>query len=151
MSALKEQINRDMKTALLGGNRFEGEVLRSLKAAILNEEVATGKREEGLADEDIEKIIAREIKKRREAAKLYRENARDELAEPEEQEASVLEQYLPEQLSEEEIRRMVIAKVAELGINSPQAMGQVIGVIKQIVGNKVDGAMLARIVREELS
>lgn len=151
MLALKEQINRDMKTALLGGNRFEGEVLRSLKAAILNEEVATGKREEGLADEDIEKIIAREIKKRREAAKLYRENARDELAEPEEQEASVLEQYLPEQLSEEEIRRMVIAKVAELGINSPQAMGQVIGVIKQIVGNKVDGAMLARIVREELS
>ena len=61
--ALKEQINDEMKAALLGGNRFVGETLRNLKAAILNEEVATGKRDEGLSDADIEKVIAREVKK----------------------------------------------------------------------------------------
>lgn len=149
--ALKELISNDMKTALLGGNRFEGEVLRSLKAAILNEEVATCKREAGLADQDIEKVIAREIKKRREAAKMYRENGRDELAEPEEQEAGVLEKYLPEQLSEAEIIEMVRVKIDELDASGPQAMGQVIGAIKQVAGNTVDGGTLARIVKEELS
>lgn len=149
--ALKEQIANDMKAALLGGSRFEGEVLRGLKAAILNEEVATGKRDEGLADQDIEKVIAREIKKRREAAKMYRENSREDLAGPEEQEAAVLEKYLPDQLGEDEILHMVKTKIAELGASGPQSMGQVIGAIKQAVGNTVDGGTLARIVKEELS
>ena len=92
--ALKEQISDEMKAALLGGNRFVGETLRNLKAAILNEEVAQGKRDEGLSDADIEKVIAREAKKRVESAKVYRDNNRPELAEPEEQELAILQQYL---------------------------------------------------------
>jgi len=75
-----------MKAALLGGNRFEGDVLRNLKAAILNEEVATGKRETGLSDAEIEKIIAREVKKRHESVKLYEANDRAELADEEKKE-----------------------------------------------------------------
>lgn len=141
----------DMKAALLGGNRFEGEVLRNLKAAILNEEVATNRRDEGLDDAEVEKVIAREIKKRRESAKLYRENGRDELAEPEEQEAAVLEKYLPEQMSEGDIRTLVHAKIAELGVSGPQAMGQVIVAVKQQAGNSADGAKVAKIVKEELN
>ena len=62
--ALKERIAEEMKAALLGGDRFVGETLRNLKAAVLNEEVATGKREEGLSDEEIEKVVAKEVKKR---------------------------------------------------------------------------------------
>jgi uncharacterized protein YqeY len=140
-----------MKAALLGGNRFVGEVLRNLKAAILNEEVAQNKRDEGLSDADIEKVIAREVKKRNESAALYDQNDRPELADNEKKEAEVLIKYLPEQLSEDELRKIVTAKIAELGVSGPQAMGQVIGAVKQQVGNTADGATLARIVKETLS
>lgn len=148
--ALNEQIQNDMKAALLGGNRFEGEVLRNLKAAILNEEVALGKRDSGLSDEEIEKIIAREVKKRNESATLYEQNDRTELAENEKKEAEVLNKYLPEQLSEDKLREIVSAKISELGVSGAQAMGQVIGAVKKDVGNSVDGATLARVVKELL-
>ena len=149
--ALKQRITDDTKAALLGGDRFVGETLRNLKAAILNEEVAAGKRDEGLADDEIEKVIAREVKKRAESAKLYRDNNRPELAEPEEQEAEILKHYLPEQLSAEEIRVLVKTKIAETGASGPAVMGQVIGAVKQAAGNAADGAMVAQIVKEELS
>lgn len=149
--ALKEQISDEMKAALLGGNRFVGETLRNLKAAILNEEVAQGKRDEGLSDADIEKVIAREAKKRIESANLYRENNRPELAEPEEQELEILQKYLPQQLSEDEVRMLVKAKIAELGATTPAMMGQVIGAVKQAAGNTVDGAVVARVVKDELN
>lgn len=140
-----------MKAALLGGNRFEGETLRNLKAAILNEEVAKNKREEGLSNAEIEQVVAREVKKRNESARLYRENDRPELAEPEEQEIAVLKAYLPQQLSEDEVRDIVRAKIVELSADGPQMMGQVIGAVKAQAGNAADGAMLARIVKEELT
>ena len=149
--ALKQRIADDTKAALLGGDRFIGETLLNLKAAILNEEVAAGKRDEGLSDEEIEKVIAREVKKRAESAKLYRDNARPELAEPEEKEAAILKAYLPEQLSEDDIRELVKAKIAETGAAGPAAMGQVIGAVKQAAGNTADGALVARIAKEELA
>ena len=149
--ALKEQIQNDMKAALLGGNRFSGDVLRNLKAAILNEEVATGKRDAGLDDSEVEKVIAREVKKRNESATLYDQNNRPELADNERKEIEVLTKYLPEQLSEDKLREIVTAKIAELGVSGPQAMGQVMGGIKQQVGNSADGALLARIVKESLN
>lgn len=148
--ALKQRINDEMKAALLSGDRFVGETLRNLKAAILNEEVATGERESGLSDENIEKVIAREVKKRHESATLYRDNNRPELAEPEEREAKILQVYLPKQLSEDEIRILVEKKVTELGATDIKSMGQVIGAIKQQVGNTADGALIAQIVKHEL-
>lgn len=148
---LSTQIQDDMKAALLGGNRFEGDVLRNLKAAILNEEVAQGKRETGLDDSEVEKIIAREVKKRRESINLYEQNGRPELAEDEKKEVAVLEKYLPKQLSEDEVRVLVDETIAATGATSPQAMGQVIGAIKAKAGNTVDGAMLAKIVKEQLT
>jgi len=149
--ALKEQINNEMKAALLGGDRFVGETLRNLKAAILNEEVALGKRDEGLSDEEVEKVIAREVKKRGESAKLYRDNNRPELAEPEEAEAEVLKKFLPEQLSEAELQKIVDEKIAELGVSGQAAMGQVIGAVKAVVGNKADGRVLAELVKTTLN
>ncbi len=151
MGALSKRIADEMKAALLGGDRFVGETLRNLRAAILNEEVAAGKRDEGLSDEEVEKVIAREVKKRGESAKLYRENNRPELAEPEEAEASVLKKFLPEQLGEAELQKIVDAKITELGVSGPAAMGQVIGAVKAAVGNAADGATLANIVKTTLS
>lgn len=149
--ALKELVSNDMKTALLGGNRFEGDTLRNLKAAILNEEVAQNKRDTGLSDAEIEVIIAREVKKRRESIALYEANNRPELAQSEKDEVAVLEKYLPEQLSEADLGKIVDAKIAELGVSGVAAMGQVIGAVKKDVGNSADGATLARLVKDALN
>jgi uncharacterized protein len=148
--ALSAQIQDDIKAALLGGDRFVGETLRNLKAAILNEEVAQGKRDSGLSDEEIEKVVAREVKKRNESVAVYEANGRKELAEVEKKEAEVLARYLPEQLSEAELRSIVASKISALGATDAKSMGQVIGAVKQQVGNSADGALLARIVKESL-
>ncbi len=149
--ALKEQLQSDMKAALLGGNRFEADVLRNLKAAILNEEVARNKRDEGLSDPEIEQVIAREVKKRRESIALYAQNGRQDLADDEAREVTVLETYLPEQLSDDEIRKLVDEVIVELDVQGPQAMGQVIGAVKAKAGSSADGAVVAKIVKEQLN
>ncbi|MGB3945691.1 MAG: GatB/YqeY domain-containing protein [Candidatus Saccharimonadales bacterium] len=148
--ALAETIQNDLKAALLGGDRFKGDVLRNLKAAVLNEEVALGKRDEGLADEEIEKVIAREVKKRHESIKLYEANNRPELAEDEKAELAVLETYLPQQLTESEIVSIVDETIEDMGVVGMQAMGMVIKAVKEKVGNTADGATLARVVKEKL-
>ena len=148
--ALKEQINNDLKAALLGGNRFVADTLRNLKAAILNEEVATGRRDEGLDDTEIEGIIAREVKKRNESKALYDQNGRPELAEVEQNEIEVLAAYLPQQLTEDEIQAVIDEVVAELGATDMKAMGQVIGVVKARCGTAADGATVANLVKTTL-
>jgi uncharacterized protein YqeY len=149
--ALKQRINDEMKAALLGGDRFVGDTLRNLRGAILDEEVATNKREQGLSDEEVEKVIAREVKKRHESVRLYRENGREDLAGPEEKEIEILSVYLPEQMTESEIGKLVAAKITELGASGPQSMGQVIGAVKSQAGNGADGALIAKIVKEQLN
>ena len=149
--ALKEQIQNDMKAALLSGSRFEGDTLRNLKAAILNEEVASGKRDEGLSDGEIEQIIVREVKKRRESITLYEQNGRGELADGEKKELEILEKYLPQQLSEDEIRTLVNEAIATVGADGPQMMGQVIGAVKAKAGTAADGALVAQIAKEQLT
>ena len=148
---LKEQIRNDMKAALLGGSRFEGDTLRNLMAAILNEEVATNKRDEGLEDAEIEKLIAREVKKRRESISMYEQNNRADLAENEKNEIAVLEKYMPEQLSEADVRAKVDEVVAGMGEVNMQQMGQVIGAVKAQLGNSADGALIAKVVKEKLT
>ncbi len=149
--SLKDTIQNDMKAALLSGDRFVGDTLRNLKAAILDEEVKQNKRDEGIDDAEIEKIIAREVKKRNESIAIYEQNGRPELAETERKEAEVLSRYLPQQISEDELRGVVEAKIAELGVSGSQAMGQVIGAVKQQVGNTADGTLIASIVKEKLN
>lgn len=148
--ALKQRITDDLKAALLGGDRFVAELLRTLKAAILNEEVAKGKRDEGLDDQAIEQVIAKEVKKRSESAALYEKGERPELAENERKEAEVLKKYLPQQLSEAEIEEIVKQVIADLGVSDPSAMGRVIGAVKQRVGTTADGAIVAAIVKKTL-
>ena len=149
--ALKSQIDNDIKAALLGGDRFRADVLRGLKAVILNEEVAQNKRDEGLDDATIEQLIAKEVKKRLDSVEQYNAAARPELAETEASEAKVLEAYLPEQLSEEDLKVVIDDTIAELNIAGPQAMGQVIGAVKGKLGNTADGATIARLVKEALN
>jgi uncharacterized protein YqeY len=149
--ALKQRVDDDLKAALLGGDRFAAQTLRGLKAAVLNEEVALGRREDGLNDEEVEKIIAKEVKKRNESIALYEQNNRPELADDEKKEAAILSVYLPQQLGEAELKEIIASKIAELGVSGPQAMGQVIGAVKSQVGNTADGATVARLVKESLN
>lgn len=149
--ALKQRITDDIKAALLGGDRFVGETLKNLKAAILNEEVAQNKRDEGLDDATIEQIIAREVKKRNESIKLYTQGDRADLAEAEQNELDVIKVYLPEQLGEDDVRSIVEAAIQQLGANGMSDMGKVIGVVKSKVGNTADGALVAKLVKDALS
>lgn len=149
--ALKQRIADDLKAALLSGDRFAAETLRGLKAAILNEEVSQGKRDTGLDDPAIEQIIAKEVKKRNESAAIYEQNQREDAADQERREADILSTYLPEQLSEAELKTVVDAKIAELGASDVKMMGQVIAAVKAEVGNTADGATLARLVKETLN
>ncbi|RYC72687.1 GatB/YqeY domain-containing protein [Candidatus Nanogingivalis gingivitcus] len=144
--SLKEKINADLKVSMLARDSFSTNVLRGLKAAILSEEVAKNKREEGLDDSEIESVIAREVKKRNEAAKLLdEERANNEL-----KEAEILSKYLPEMMNEEEVLKIVQNEISKLDEKSPKQMGQVIGSIKAKYGNSIDGSMLAKMVKEEL-
>ena len=149
--ALKAQFDIDIKAALLSGDRFTASVLRDFKAAVLNEEVAQKKRETGLSDEDIEKVLAREVKKRAESAAIYDGADRAELAQQERAESKVLKAYLPEQVSEEDIKAAVDEAIVATGATNPAMMGQVIGAVKSQLGNSADGATIARLVKEALA
>lgn len=149
--ALKSQIETDLKAALLGGDRFVSEVLRGLKAVILDEEVKQGKRDEGLDDETIEKLIAREVKKRQDSATQYEAAGRPELVEAEKAESKVIEAYLPEQISEDDIKKTIDETIAAMGVSDMSGMGQVIGAVKDKLGNAADGGTIARLVKEALA
>jgi hypothetical protein len=147
---IKDKINADLKSALLSGDHFLAETLRGIKAVILNEEVAQGKRDEGLDDATIEQLIAREVKKRNESASIYDGVGRSELSEKERAEAKILGKYLPEQVSENDIKIVVERVIKEIGVSGPAAVGQVIGTVKKELGNTADGALIAQIVKSEL-
>jgi hypothetical protein len=149
--SLKAQLDNDLKTALLGGDRFGAEVLRGLKAVILNEEVAQNKRDVGLDDTTIETLIVREVKKRADSASQYAAANRPELVQAEQAESKIIEAYLPEQLSEADVKKVVDEVIAATGATGPQAMGQTIGAVKAKLGNSADGATIARIVKESLA
>jgi uncharacterized protein YqeY len=147
---LQSQIDNDVKAALLGGDRFRVEVLRGLKAVILNEAVAKGKRDEGLDDATIEQLIAKEVKKRHDSVQQYTAAGRPELAEAEANEAAVLEEYLPEQLSDADIQKTIDEIITTLGATDMKQMGQVIGAVKAKLGNAADGGTIARLVKAAL-
>ena len=149
--ALKEQFDIDIKAALLSGDRFTASVLRDFKAAILNEEVALKKRDEGLSDTEIEKILIREVKKRAESAAIYDGAGRPELSQQERAESKVLEAYLPERVSEADIKAAVDEAIVATGATSAAQMGQVIGAVKSQLGNAADGGTIARLVKEALA
>jgi uncharacterized protein YqeY len=147
---LKVEIDADLKEALLSGEKARVDTLRGLKSAILDAEVAAGKRAEGLADEEVEKIVAKEIKKRRESIDVYSANGRGDLVEAEETELKILEKYLPKQLSEDEVNEKIDEVLTSLPGATVADMGRVIGAVKTLVGNGADGAAVARLVKSKL-
>ncbi|MFI5270799.1 MAG: GatB/YqeY domain-containing protein [Candidatus Saccharimonadales bacterium] len=148
---LEEKIEQDIKTALLAGDAKKVSALRQVKSVLLNLKVATGKRESGLGDDEVITVLAKEAKKRQESADLYVQGGNKEMADKELEEKALIESYLPAQLSEEEIVALIDKAIEETGANGIQAMGQVIGKVRQAAGPAADGAMIARVVKEKLS
>lgn len=148
--SLKDTITADMKSALLGGRRFEGDVLRNIRAAILDAEVAAGKRETGLSDDEIVAVLLREAKKRKESIAIYAENGRTDLAEAEQAELHVIQPYLPQMLTEQEVASLVDEVLQTISVQGPQDMGKVIGAVKQKAGAQADGALVAKVVKQRL-
>ncbi|HKU18321.1 MAG TPA: GatB/YqeY domain-containing protein [Candidatus Saccharimonadales bacterium] len=147
---LKQQIDQDLKKALLAGNTSLATTLRGLKSVILYAEVAAGSRDTGLADEAIIALLGKEAKKRQESADLYTKGGRPERAEAELAEKRVIEAYLPQQLSDDELKQLVDEVATELGATTPQAMGQVIAKVKEKSNGAADGSRIAQAVKERL-
>jgi uncharacterized protein YqeY len=147
---LEQRLEQDIKDALLGGDKTKATTLRGLKAALLNVKVAAGKRDSGLTDEEVQAVFAKESKKRQESADLYKQAGDAGRANAELAEKAVIEAYLPKQLSEDEIRKLVDEAIAQTGASGPQGMGQVIGQVKAKAGASADGATVARIAKEKL-
>lgn len=145
---LEGKIQQDLKTALLGGDKKRAEVLRGLKSVLLNEKIAKGLREVGLSDEQVLALIGKEAKKRGESAELYKQANAMDRAEAELSEKAILEEYLPAQMSDEELTKIAEEVITSLGQNAQ--MGQVIGAVRQKVGAQADGGRIAAVVKAKL-
>lgn len=148
MSQLKETIRQDLNTAMKAREKDRTGTLRMLLAAIQVEETSGSKHE--VTDEDVLKIIAREIKKRRESAEVYAEAGRQELADNELKEAAILEEYQPKQLDDAELEALVKEAIAEVQADSMKQMGQVMGVATKKAAGRADGKRLSTAVRAAL-
>lgn len=147
---MQEQIDKDIKDALLSGDKKKAETLRTIKSALLNEAISQSVRDQGLSDDAVQKVLAREAKKRTEAADLYQKAGETERAEAEMAEKAIIESYLPEQLDEAEIAKAVNEEIEKLSASSPADMGKVIGAVRARLGAGADGATIARLAKERL-
>jgi uncharacterized protein YqeY len=149
---LRQQLDDDVKAALLGGDSLRVETLRGLKSVILYADVAAKKRDDGgISDDEILGLFAKEVKKRQESADLYVQGGSQERADKELTEKTIIESYLPAQLSEAELGAIIDSVIAEQSAEGMQAMGKVIGAVKAKAGNTADGSMIAKLVKERLN
>lgn len=147
---IKQQIEQDLKAALLGGDKQRVTTLRGLKSVILYAEVAAGKRDQGLGDTEVITLLAKEAKKRQESADLYIRGGSDERAQAELAEKAIIETYLPKQMDDEALKTLIDETATKLGIDSMQGMGQVIASVKQQTQGSADGGRIAQLVKERL-
>lgn len=150
--SLKERIDSDLKQAMLARDKQLVSILRSLKSAILYKEVAEGKRDEGLNDDQTAAVFKKEKKSRQDALALYESANETERADEERYQIGVIEAYLPEEMSESDVVALVQKVIAELNIADPSAkdMGRIIGAVKSQAPN-ADGALVARVVKDALA
>ncbi|MDZ5309750.1 GatB/YqeY domain-containing protein [Corynebacterium diphtheriae] len=154
MSELKNKIRADLTTAMKAREKERTGTLRMLLAAIQTEETSGSKHE--LTDEDVLKVIAREIKKRRESAEVYAEAGRSELADAETNEANILAEYQPQQLDDDELAALVAEAVAQVKAErgedvSMKQMGQVMKLATAQAAGRADGMRLSTAVRAALA
>ena len=147
---LFDKISEDIKKAMLAREKVRLEALRGVKKEFLEAKTAKGANGE-LTDETATKIMVKMVKQRKESAKIYEENNRPELAANELAEAAVIEEYLPKQLSPEELEAELKAIIAETGATGPKEMGKVMGVATKRLAGRAEGRLISAKVKELLN
>ncbi|HET6652186.1 MAG TPA: GatB/YqeY domain-containing protein [Nocardioides sp.] len=152
MSDLKDRLRTDLTAAIKDRDTVRSSTLRMVLTSITNAEVA-GKESKELTDDDVVTVLSSEAKKRREAAEAFAEAGRTDSAAKERAEAEVIADYLPEQLSGDEIRDLVTSVVEQLGVagDGMKAMGRVMGTLQPRVKGRADGGVVAAEVRRQLA
>ena len=147
-----DKLQEDLKEAQLARDEVKVSTLRLLLSEIKNAEIAKGGPSAGgLSDEDVVSVIQKEVKKRKEAAAGFRSGGREDSALKEESELKILEGYLPAQMSNEELTKVVEDTITEVGVSSIQDMGKVIGAVMGKVKGQADGGVVSKIVKQRLS
>ena len=146
---LKETLKSDLTEAIRSSDKVVSGTIRMVLTAITNEEVS-GKEARVLSDEEIITVLSREGKKRREAAEEFAKAGRTDRAADEKAEGEVITKYLPAQLSEDDIKKLIAAAVASTGAAGPADMGKVMGVIKPKIAGKADGGLVSSLVKAAL-
>ena len=147
---LKEKLQSDLTDAIRSQDAVKSGTVRMLLAAITNEEVA-GKAAKVLTDAEIITVLSREAKKRREAVDAYAQAKRDDLANKEKAEGVIIALYLPEQLSETEIKKMIAEAISETNASGPAGMGLVMKVLQPKIAGKADSGLVSGLVKAALS
>lgn len=144
-----EKINQDIKNAMLAKEKERLAVLRDIKSKLLLEATSGGSGE--LTEEVANKIVLKLHKQRMETYQIYVDQGRSDLAEEELFQAKVLEDYLPQMMSDEEVRKVIAVKIAEIGASGPQDMGKVMGQVNGQLAGKADGKRVSELVKEALA
>ena len=147
---LQKDVMTAMKAAMKEKNQTALASLRAIKSEILLAQTETAGQEELTSEQEI-KLLSKLVKQRKDSATVFSEQGREDLAEPELAQAKVISQFLPEQLSEEEIKKEVTSTIAEVGASSMKDMGKVMGLVSSKLAGKADGKTISGIVKQLLS
>ncbi|NPA29942.1 MAG: GatB/YqeY domain-containing protein [Epsilonproteobacteria bacterium] len=148
MSALKARLQADLKEAMKAKETFKRDVIRFVMSAIKQIEVDERKE---LSDADIEAILTKQVKQRQDAIEQFKSGGREDLVEQNEKEIAILKNYLPEPMSEEEVRETLKTIIAETGAEGMKDMGKVMGAAKAKIGSRAEGRLINQIAKELLS
>jgi len=147
---LTEQIDADLKAAMLARDEVGKLTIRGIKKEIIEARTAPGASGD-LSDEEVLKIVSKMLKQRRESATIYTQQGRPELAENELAEAAILERYLPRQMTPEELQQAIKVIITQTGAQGPKDMGKVMGIASKQLAGKVEGRVLSETVKQLLS
>ena len=149
LMSIQKEVMEQMKAAMKSKDKVALESLRALKSEFLLANTSGGSVE--LSDADELKIVQKLVKQRKDSAAIFAEQGRDDLADPEIAQAKILEQFLPQQLSEEELKKAIGEIVSQTGASSMRDMGKVMGIASKQLGGKADGKAISMVVKEMLS
>ncbi|MFL2594884.1 MAG: GatB/YqeY domain-containing protein [Flavobacteriaceae bacterium] len=145
----QDQLNSKLKAAMREKNKVALESLRAIKSAILLLQTQSGAKETP-DDTEITKLLQKLVKQRKESASIFREQGRVDLAEPEEAQIAIISQFLPEQLSAEEVEKVIDEVIQSVGATTMKDMGKVMGMANKQLAGKADGKLIAEIVKKRL-
>jgi hypothetical protein len=150
--SIKDQIFSDLKEAMKAKDQNRLRVLRSIKAKLMEKEIDERQGGEAeLSDESALQVLTKAAKQRKESIDQFEKGGREDLAENEKTELEIIEAYLPEMMSEDEVRKIVKEKIEQVGATGPQDMGKVMGPLMGQLKGKADGSLVSRLVKEELA